>query len=266
MHGLAGDWNTTWFDEATSTFFPDLLSSDQYIVHKLRIHSFHYDNDIFKTSPLSQLPLFGKEITDAIRLPERAKNFLEHIASDDLYLNNKKYKKVPMIFIGHSMGGLVVKQALLQAYASKDTVQKRHYYVYKKALGILFYATPHIGATIASVATYPSRFIPGWSYVANIFGFGMGEGVNDLQLLSAELRELNDKFVNLIHQKKMNVHCLYETKTQYMGINAKVAEYSSCTGFASIFSTHRHICCIKIRSEFTAMEQKIGMIKLWIFF
>lgn len=64
----------------------------------------------------------------------------------------------PIILIGHSFGGLVVKQAFLMA---KDTADDHdHRSVYERVIGFIFLGTPHRGSKL----TYFARVIPLLTY------------------------------------------------------------------------------------------------------
>eukprot|EP01084_Bolivina_argentea_P184032 317479_1 len=246
VHGLGGHWKNTWTNNETNTFFPNLLSSDNLIDYKLRIHSFHYDNDVFKSS------VFTSDNTDAIPLKDRAKNLLSHIRTS--VINKKQYNDIPIIFIVHSMGGLVTKSAIIQARDSQHTEKKTYYNIYKRFNGIVFYATPHIGAQLASIATAMTSAEGNtiYSYFMYYFGLQVGTAVKDMKLCAPALRELNQKFIHLIHNKKMHILCLYETKS-VPHLNMKIVDAGECTGaYATnepLGYDHLSICKPKSHSE-----------------
>jgi pimeloyl-ACP methyl ester carboxylesterase len=74
--------------------------------------------------------------------PQRAASLL-------VYLDAKKLGARPLVFIAHSLGGLVVKQLLRVAH---DSPQSRLQRFAGNTSGIIFIATPHLGADIATVA------------------------------------------------------------------------------------------------------------------
>lgn len=58
-------------------------------------------------------------------------------------------RDAPVIWIGHSMGGLVIKNILVQALADKDDPQKRA--IAENTRAILFLGTPHKGSPVAQL-------------------------------------------------------------------------------------------------------------------
>jgi hypothetical protein len=71
----------------------------------------------------------------------------------------------PIIFVAHSLGGLVVKDALSQSHSEgiQETVRRPRLAAIKPAtIGVIFAGTPHRGADKArwaSVATHLSKFV-----------------------------------------------------------------------------------------------------------
>jgi pimeloyl-ACP methyl ester carboxylesterase len=68
-------------------------------------------------------------------------------------LANKDIGKRPIVFVAHSLGGIVVKQALRLAADSRNAI-------YENTRGVIFLATPHAGATIATIATHLGQLVP----------------------------------------------------------------------------------------------------------
>ncbi|XP_075082289.1 uncharacterized protein LOC107779561 isoform X2 [Nicotiana tabacum] len=100
----------------------------------------------------------------------------------------------PVVFISHSMGGLVVKQMLYQAKAEKkdDLV--------KNTIGVVFYSCPHFGSKLADM---PWRMG---------LVFRPAPSIGELRSGSPRLVELND-FMRQLHKKGMlEVLSFCETK------------------------------------------------------
>lgn len=57
-------------------------------------------------------------------------------------------KNVPVIWLAHSMGGLIVKQVLTEASCSHDSMLKK---LSENTKAILFYSTPHKGSSLATM-------------------------------------------------------------------------------------------------------------------
>ncbi|CAI9267011.1 unnamed protein product [Lactuca saligna] len=100
----------------------------------------------------------------------------------------------PVVFVTHSMGGLVVKQMLHQASA-----ENRGNLV-KNTVGVVFYSCPHFGSKLADM---PWRM----GYV-----FRPAPSIGELRSGSTRLVELND-FLHELHKKKsLDVLSFCETK------------------------------------------------------
>jgi hypothetical protein len=91
VHGLGGHWERTWTDENGKLWLRDFLPSQ---IPNARIMSYGYNSDT----------AFSKAVTD---INDEAAMLLNR-------LNNErcdKEKTRPIIFISHSLGGIVVKKA-----------------------------------------------------------------------------------------------------------------------------------------------------------
>ncbi|KAL6318321.1 hypothetical protein AAG906_039413 [Vitis piasezkii] len=100
----------------------------------------------------------------------------------------------PVVFVTHSMGGLVVKQMLYQAKA--ENIDN----LVKNTIGIVFYSCPHFGSKLADM---PWRMG---------FVFRPAPTIGELRSGSPRLVELND-FIRHLHKKKqLEVLSFSETK------------------------------------------------------
>jgi len=113
-----------------------------------------------------------------------------------LQLRANSNRLVPIILIGHSLGGLVIKEALIQMYESKDDLDKA---TFEAAYGALFFGVPNQGMDITSlmpmVQDQPNE------------GF--------LHSLTAEgdyLRKQANAFQVAFSTKKFDILCFYETE------------------------------------------------------
>ncbi|KAF4342119.1 kinesin light chain 1 [Fusarium beomiforme] len=105
----------------------------------------------------------------------------------------------PIIFIAHSLGGLIVKQALITLSKSKNEDDQR---LLKAVYGIVFFGVPHDGMNIESlismVGNSPNRFLV--------------ESLNSVnsQILSIQQRDFHDA---LGAEGDSEIVCFYETET-----------------------------------------------------
>ncbi|KAI1635272.1 hypothetical protein F4809DRAFT_614548 [Biscogniauxia mediterranea] len=135
VHGLCGHPWRTWAYEATKErnkpFWPkDLLPKE---LQNVRVFSFGYDANIEKFMSST-----GKN-----SVQDHGANLLNDLS---FQLESQKESSVPFIFVVHSLGGLVLKEALNQSHTAPDH-RKR---VVESTHGIIFLGTPHRGSSAAS--------------------------------------------------------------------------------------------------------------------
>lgn len=87
----------------------------------------------------------------------------------------------PIVMLGHSMGGLVIKTMVTQALANSDQRMRR---LVERICGVVFVATPHQGSELASLAQALRRLVRPNPQVAQ------------MQQHDAHLRQLNRSFRN----------------------------------------------------------------------
>ena len=131
VHGLGGDPVGTWSpgqsDSAES--FPERLSTD---LDSVAVWSLGYPADPSRWT-------IGGHGLDIL---ERARSVLDYLISFGI-------GQLPLVFVCHSLGGLVVKQVLRTA-AELGVPQFRP--VWEQTRGVVFLATPHAGSSLANVA------------------------------------------------------------------------------------------------------------------
>ncbi len=107
----------------------------------------------------------------------------------------------PVVFITHSMGGLLVKQMLRHAL---DFNNPRWQKIVEQTKGIVFLSTPHSGADLASWTQYIDRII------------GATVSLKELQAHDSRLLELNEVYRNQQRLSQIPIEVYYE-KEKTMG-------------------------------------------------
>jgi len=109
-------------------------------------------------------------------IEKRCTNFLESLYAERVGVTT------PLIFITHSMGGLLVKLALCEAGSSHKS---RYIEIMHNTKGVVFFATPHRGSNLAA-----------WGSVLKQV-FRASYSLSELQPLTEKLSTLNSDFGEL---------------------------------------------------------------------
>jgi hypothetical protein len=160
----------------------------QHTVPKARVLTYGYDTHIKHC--------LGSSVNKCT-IYELASDFLVALEA-----NSRKNPFRPILFVGHSLGGIVIKEALRQSKQASQPILRN---VFKSTVGIVFFGTPHSGAD-------PRNFL---CSVAEKFFKVMGAQVNeqivDALLPSSErLRELRDEFNPMALKRKWAIHSFQE--------------------------------------------------------
>ena len=125
VHGLFGTKEDSWLNPSSHASFPGLLANDPELKGKLDVFAFEYFTPRFGAAPSIA------DLADQLRG-----------ALDDHRVFEEHDKTV---FLAHSMGGIVVRQFLLN---NQDKISK--------VPMVFFYATPTNGSDLASIARFAS--------------------------------------------------------------------------------------------------------------
>ena len=127
VHGLGGDPFGTWrHDAGAENFWPDWLAKD---VPRLAVHTLGYD-----ASPVGWLG-------NTMPVTERAPNVLTELQTRELAGG-------PIVFIGHSLGGLLIKQLFRHAIEMQNDAWRR---IVDQTKAVVSLATPHHGSNLAAI-------------------------------------------------------------------------------------------------------------------
>ncbi|KAL6713021.1 hypothetical protein ACLMJK_009417 [Lecanora helva] len=123
----------TWIHE-NGTFWPETLLPQ--LLPTARVLLFAYNSSVLSNA--SNVTVAG-----------HAQSLLNDVYNKRL---DAQEAHRPLIFISHSLGGLLVKQALIEARLSE-----RYRCLKASTHGLVFFATPHAGGNRASVADFASK-------------------------------------------------------------------------------------------------------------
>jgi tetratricopeptide (TPR) repeat protein len=159
LHGLDGDARKSW--TSGDGFWPEWLADD---VPGVAVWSVDYD--------AWSSGWRGR----AMSMEDRAINVLAALQS-------RRIGKRPMVFVTHSMGGLIVKEALL--YAAYGDTEFASFAPATK--GVVFLGTPHNGAGLTKAVDALGKIYRGTA------------AVEDLRRNSPHLRQLDTRYRNWVH-------------------------------------------------------------------
>ena len=174
---------------STACFWPeDLLSTD---FNDVRILTYGYDSHV------SHFFEGGASQATILALGRSFLNDLEGIRRDD--------PARPVIFIVHSLGGLVLKEALRRSWRA-DASETDLKTVYDSTKAIMFLGTPHRGSDYAP-----------WGIIARNIAVAVGFDANDrllkdLRADSTMLDLLRDEFGKMLKEESFRVYTFTEGK------------------------------------------------------
>lgn len=137
VHGLMGDPFETWTKDGKlwlRDFVPEQLPD-------ARIFTFGYNSSVAFSSSVSGIDDFARDLLLRLELERSA-------ASED--------RPPPIVFVCHSLGGIVVKKALIIAHEESPN----HYEdILENVKGIAFLGVPHRGASIARLGDFFAKVL-----------------------------------------------------------------------------------------------------------
>ncbi|KAI1462466.1 hypothetical protein F4805DRAFT_474391 [Annulohypoxylon moriforme] len=210
VHGLNGGRTSTWTSESDNdnpnqVFWPrDLLPSK---CPNARILSFGYN-----ASALHFYPIFGpKHSPPAMTISNHSSALLDNLASLRSQTNSTDR---PLIFIAHSLGGLVCADAVSKQLGA-DTAKKN---LVTKVCGMIFLGTPFAGSKQARWVEIGTKLISRVS-TAN------EDLIETLQERSKKLIEINNNFTQLIKARDRSLPPRWiEIACYFEGIDTYVAK------------------------------------------
>ncbi|PGH13282.1 hypothetical protein AJ80_06392 [Polytolypa hystricis UAMH7299] len=191
VHGLGGGSCKTWsYAEDPSYFWPkEWLPYEEGFEHA-RIHSYGYNSLWDRRGDIARIHDFGQRLLTEIyglsTLQRKGDN--------------------PIIFVGHSMGGVVIKKAYLLAKHDPDL---KH--IAKRFHTIVFLATPHRGSDSAQILRNLLR-LPGM--------YGSKDFVEEVIPDSITLQVINDGFRHAYDE--LRLWSFFETMEMEIGPSRQI--------------------------------------------
>jgi triacylglycerol esterase/lipase EstA (alpha/beta hydrolase family) len=168
VHGLNGSAFETWTDPGSRSMW--LATMLPEAVPYARVMTFGYDSTLAFSKSKAGIDSYARDLLNRLRLARE---------QEDGAVNR------PVVFIAHSLGGIVVKKALIIAHEASSV-----YGVFSELTSaILFMGTPHRGSDVASWA----------STVSSIAMLGRGvrrDLLNSLKQDSGVLSDISSQFIH----------------------------------------------------------------------
>ncbi|KAF2229076.1 hypothetical protein EV356DRAFT_494418 [Viridothelium virens] len=192
VHGLGGGSRWTWSKSRNPellwplTFLP--LEPDICLA---RILSFGYNANFKKAGSVGTVVLdFAKELLFDLK-------YARDEAKRDL-----KMGRVPLIFVVHSMGGLIVKEAYIQGQNDPEYEE-----IIRAISAITFLATPHRGTNLAETLNRILQL----TIISNSKQY-----ISELARNSFSLQKLNEQFRHIA--PRLDIVSFYETQPTPLGL------------------------------------------------
>jgi protein SERAC1 len=244
IHGLTGNRDSTWTAEGQSQPWPQALLGPR--LNKARILTYGYDAYVVR-----------KSVASSNRLIDHSTNLLNDLTTDRASSNNDSSR--PIIFVAHSLGGLVCKEAILLSRNNPEVHLKT---IFDCTKGIIFMGTPHTGSWIADWAKLPASAL------------GIVKSTNKMLLKILEtddqlLESIQIAFLSMIRDvresnRRLEVTCFFEELP--LPVVGKVVSKESATfaGYNPIRIHANHSDMVKFASaEETGFKRLLGELTRW---
>ena len=223
VHGLGGHWAKTWTDTSDNQerlwlrdFLPSQLKA--HVNLRARVMSYGYNSET----------AFSKSVSD---IEDHAEALLHALNMERM---SHAQKERPIIFLAHSLGGIVVKKALIIAHERSS-----HYgSLLTKVSGMVMFGVPHRGSDVAYWANFGANVLNASQLGAN------ANFVHSLKKNSEAFLKISQQFIERAADLK-TIYSFYELEKLH---NILVVDKDSarlnlqneiCVG---ISANHRDIC------------------------
>ncbi|KAI0406220.1 hypothetical protein F4802DRAFT_559828 [Xylaria palmicola] len=195
VHGLGGTSRKTWSKHGDPRlFWPGTFLPLEPDIKEARIMTFGYNSNFWPGSGKSKMSIldFAKDLLYDMKY---AVDETSTPKSENLHMGER-----PIIFIVHSMGGLIVKEAYMQGQNDPAYAE-----IIKAVSSIVFLSTPHRGTNLAETLNRILRV----SFISNPMQY-----IAELSAGSQTLQKLNEQFRHIA--PRLQVVSFYETRPTAM--------------------------------------------------
>ncbi|PCD21524.1 hypothetical protein AU210_016485 [Fusarium oxysporum f. sp. radicis-cucumerinum] len=243
VHGLTGNRTSTWTARGQPAPWPKTLLPSE--LPKACILTYGYDAYVV-----------SKSVASSNRLIDHAMNLLTDLTNDR---RRRNASGRPLIFVVHSLGGLVCKEAIL---LSRNNPNRSRQDFFTHIKGVVFMGTPHKGSWMADWSGIPAKAL------------GLVKSTNRSLL---EVLETNNQYLESIHVRflsmmreqreagrQLEVACFFEELP--LSTVGKVVSKESATfeGYDPITIHANHADMVKFGSaEENGFKRVVGELTAW---
>ncbi|KAH7091508.1 hypothetical protein FB567DRAFT_490488 [Paraphoma chrysanthemicola] len=237
IHGLNGDAFTTWQHENGTIWLRDLLPNT---FPGSRVFTYGYPSELFWSSSVATLRDYSRNLLTAIAAVSEG-------------------KQRPIIFVCHSLGGLVCKQVgsskesrergsdFAKALVLAHEDDHLHGDILSATSGIIFFGTPHRGSKGADIGKIVGRVV---NVCLRASTAGVAGSVRDdlLATLKSNSKALSDLAISSRNRlRNLEIVTFHETETM-PGLSELVVDQHSAImevpgeDIIPLFANHRTMC------------------------
>ncbi|KAF5615634.1 kinesin light [Fusarium sp. NRRL 25303] len=243
VHGLTGNRTSTWTARGQPAPWPKTLLPSE--LPKACILTYGYDAYVV-----------SKSVASSNRLIDHAMNLVTDLTNDR---RRRNASSRPLIFVVHSLGGLVCKEAIL---LSRNNPNRSRQDFFTHIKGVVFMGTPHKGSWMTDWSGIPAKAL------------GLVKSTNRSLL---EVLETNNQYLESIHVRflsmmreqreagrQLEVACFFEELPLSMVGKVVSKESATFEGYDPITIHANHADMVKFGStEETGFKRVVGELTAW---
>ncbi|QUC21150.1 uncharacterized protein UV8b_05393 [Ustilaginoidea virens] len=233
VHGLNGDPQRTW-TAGNGTFWPtDLLPASLKGAHA-NVLVYGYNADVYSKKN-------DRSASDNF-IHQHAQTLVTNLT---LFRKSEGTFRNPIIWVCHSLGGILVKRALLYSNDLRVTHHEDYRSIFVSTFGLIFLGTPHCGSDAAT-----------WGLVLQ----GMADAIMPRKFFESEsvllktlkkdnetLSNINNHFLDIY--QRFRIHMVHENhKTDIKGTKITIVDANSASPqlpgvtYYGVEATHSQMC------------------------
>ncbi|CAG7853304.1 SubName: Full=Related to kinesin light chain {ECO:0000313/EMBL:CCA74635.1} [Serendipita indica DSM 11827] len=192
IHGLDGHREKTWMAENGTLWLRDLLPAD---LPNVRVLAYGYDADTRSRECVSTQTIY-----------QQADKFVKSLTRE-----RSNAPRRPIIFVAHSLGGIVLKQAIILCHNQTLNSTNKLRDILVSTHAVLFFGTPHSGVKGADLLEVLNRLLSVYMKTTNVI-------LQHLKENSPELENIQGLYISA--SEKIHTVFFYEIVPRHSAILA----------------------------------------------